>query len=79
MEKAQLYWRCRRGMLELDELLQEFLDHGFDQLNADQQAAFQKLLRLQDQQMLPYLLGQEIPTDGDLANVVACIRSAYQA
>ncbi len=77
-QKEQLYWRCRRGMLELDELLQSFLDQGFDKLDDEQRVAFQQLIRLQDQELLPYLLGQTLPTDGKMAHVVNCIRHAYR-
>ena len=76
--KEQLYWRCRRGMLELDELLQAFLERGFDALDADERQAFQELIQLQDQELLPYLLGQATPTDGKQAHVVERIRHAYQ-
>ena len=32
-EKARFSWHCRRGMLELDLILQRFLQNGIDQLN----------------------------------------------
>ena len=32
-ELARLRWKCRRGMLELDLLLRDFLDSGYQDLD----------------------------------------------
>ncbi len=73
-ERARLYWQCRRGMLELDLLLQAFLDGQFDTLNAPEQQAFSDLLGYPDTVLLEYMLGRMIPTDKAIADVVAKIR-----
>ncbi|MEW6646962.1 MAG: succinate dehydrogenase assembly factor 2 [Pseudomonadota bacterium] len=72
--ERRLVWRCRRGMLELDLLLEGFLQRGYAALNERQQRDFQRLLELPDQELLEYLLGSKQATDGDLAHVIACIR-----
>lgn len=73
-KQRRLHWRCRRGMLELDILLEEFLRHGYAALAPRQHADFERLLELPDQELLEYLLGHRQPMDGDLAHVIACIR-----
>ena len=35
-EKARLTWHCRRGMLELDLILQRFLEKGLDKLSNEE-------------------------------------------
>ncbi|MGB0712967.1 MAG: succinate dehydrogenase assembly factor 2, partial [Gammaproteobacteria bacterium] len=45
-ERARIQWACRRGLLELDLLFKSFMAHGYDQLNANQRAAFERLLKL---------------------------------
>ncbi len=55
---AELQWRCRRGMLELDVFLQRFLQQGYGQLDAAQRASFFELLDYPDQELLELLLGQ---------------------
>ena len=55
---AQLKWRCRRGMLELDTLLQRFLKAGYAELDARQRKVFFELLDYPDQELLELLLGQ---------------------
>jgi antitoxin CptB len=72
---AQLKWRCRRGMLELDLLLQGFLEHRYHTLTAHGREAFQELLSYPDQDLLEYLMARALPTDKDVADVVNCIRN----
>lgn len=41
-------WRCRRGMLELDIVLQRFVDKHYTQLNEIELQQFDTLLNLPD-------------------------------
>lgn len=77
--RSKLAWRCRRGMLELDLLLQGFLDRGYDELSADERVAFDALLAIQDNMLLEYLLGRMTPVDPMLARVVAALRRSAQS
>ncbi|MBK8162382.1 MAG: succinate dehydrogenase assembly factor 2 [Gammaproteobacteria bacterium] len=43
-ERARLHWQCRRGMRELDLLLQAYLDHAYDGAADAERAAFRRLL-----------------------------------
>jgi len=40
----RLRWRCRRGLLELDVVLKNFLDQGYASLTPVEREAFDKLL-----------------------------------
>ena len=42
MDSNRLRWAARRGMLELDLLLNGFLDHGYARLTPEQQTVFQR-------------------------------------
>ena len=68
--RARLYWQCRRGMLELDLVLQAFLDHQYDKATVDERRAFETLLNYPDALLFEYVMGRVIPTDQKLANVV---------
>lgn len=72
----RLRWQCRRGMRELDELLQSFLQHGYPRLNDSQRHTFERLLTTQDNLLLEYFMGRTHPRDPDTADVVARIRHA---
>lgn len=75
----RLRWQCRRGMLELDILLEEFLDHAYADLDEDGRAAFEDLLTYPDQLLYEYLMGQQVPTDQGIASVIRRIRRAPAA
>ena len=47
-EFRRLTWRCRRGLLELDILLQRFMTTHFYSLSIEELAIFDKLLELPD-------------------------------
>ena len=71
---ARLRWRCRRGLLELDLLLQKFLDTGYAELTPRQGDAFERLLALADAELLMFMQGTAHPTDPELAQLVTTIR-----
>lgn len=47
-EQRRLAWRCRRGMLELDIVLQRFMAQCFNELTLDELNAFDGMLELPD-------------------------------
>ncbi len=71
---SRLYWQCRRGMLELDLLLQGFMERRYHLLTRPQQRAFEQLLATPDQLLLEYLMGRTVPIDMDVADIVRQIR-----
>jgi len=75
-ELARLRWKCRRGMLELDLLLRDFLDTGYAQLNDAERLAFDHLLDYPDAVLLEWLMGRIRPTDKDVVPLVDKIRAA---
>ncbi|MDH3513383.1 MAG: succinate dehydrogenase assembly factor 2 [Gammaproteobacteria bacterium] len=70
----RLKWRCRRGLLELDVVLREFLDKRYASLDSEEQDAFEKLLAMPDQTLLAYIQGGEIPPEKELSQLVSKIR-----
>ena len=72
----RLRWQCRRGMLELDLLLQGFLDREYPGLEETDQSLFGTLLDYPDQILYEWLMQRSIPTDGRLVHVIEKIRQA---
>ena len=66
----QLYWRSRRGMLELDLQLQPFLEQSFSSLEDSEKEGYEKLLLEEDWQIYDWLRGVTTPVDKDVALVV---------
>jgi len=71
---GKLKWRCRRGTKELDYLLTAYLDGFFSQANEEEQLLFLELLKLQDTQLIDFLLGDQLPESESLAELVKTIR-----
>lgn len=71
---GQLRWWCRRGALELDLLLEKYLDFCFEAAGFEEQSAFIELLKLEDAQLLSYLMGDMTPEAEDLAGIVRKIK-----
>ena len=69
-----LYWRARRGMLELDLMLESFLDHDYEQANEKTKTAFVELLTFSDQDLLELLMAREKTDDPSIDDVVQKIR-----
>ena len=75
-EEDRLRWKCRRGMLELDLLLKDFLDRDFDALDDQGRRRLDQLLDYPDAVLLEWFMGRIRPTDKDVAQLVDRIRSA---
>jgi len=70
----RLRWRCRRGLLELDLTLQNFLQQGYPGLTPAEREAFDKLLATPDNILLAYVQGSENPSDSEMRQLVTKIR-----
>lgn len=73
---SQLRWRCRRGMLELDLLLNNFVEMEYNNLTDVETVLFLALLDYQDQALLDLLLGKDVSTDVAITGLVDRIRSS---
>jgi antitoxin CptB len=68
-EARRLLWRCRRGMKELDILLERFARRELPNASSGQRSAFARFLDLPDPLLVDYLLGQVIPPEAELAEL----------
>ena len=60
---AKIRWDCRRGMLELDYILEQYLKYGLEQLAPDELQEFQQFLENQDPDLFAWFLGYDAPKD----------------
>lgn len=77
LDLPKLRWRCRRGMLELDLLLNPFLENKFPQLSHELQENFILLLDEADPDIYNWLLEAEIPPK-ILQPIVDCLRDYHK-
>lgn len=71
---SKLRWACRRGMLELDVLLGNFLNEAFPGLELKDQKLFEHLLNYPDSELYTWLMGQAAPLDENIAKITQLIR-----
>ena len=69
-EFRRLRWKCRRGMRELDRLLERWLEREWRQSPADERAVFLRLLDSEDDRLWKWFLGHAQPDDPELAALV---------
>ena len=69
VELRRLSWRCRRGMRELDVLLEGFLRDEYLGAPESERRAFESLLELPDPCIIDFLLAANAPPDPALAAV----------
>lgn len=75
-EFQRLRWQCRRGMLELDEILSRYLERCYVGAEAADQLAFRRLLAVEDPVLNAWLLGGVAPADPTFVRIVTLVRSA---
>ncbi len=72
--RNRLRWQCRRGTLELDTVLMDFLDHGYHVLTEGECLAFERLLRESDETLQAWLFGHQEVADRELKEIVRKIQ-----
>ena len=62
-EMSKLRWRCRRGLLENDLLIEKFFDQHQSSLTVSQAKGMNDLMVLSDNDLLDLLLKRREPAD----------------
>jgi antitoxin CptB len=73
-ELARLRWHCRRGMKELDVVLESYLTLHYADASAEDRKAFAALLELSDPELLYQLTGRAPSADETQARVIEILR-----
>ena len=69
----RMRWASRRGLLELDLFLADFVADEYPRLSPDLKALYRELMSSADQDMFEWLMGRSTPNDV-LAPIVSAIR-----
>ncbi|OED41362.1 hypothetical protein ACH42_14255 [Endozoicomonas sp. (ex Bugula neritina AB1)] len=68
-----LKWRSRRGMLELDVLLEPFTNEALPKLNEQDQLTYVRLLECEDPDLFSWFMSDERPEDPQLNRMVGIV------
>ncbi|UCX06716.1 FAD assembly factor SdhE [Shewanella glacialimarina] len=74
MNIARVRWACRRGMLELDVLLQPFIEAQYQDMSDEDKQTFIRLLECEDPELFAWFMGHEQCPDTLLAAMVVKVR-----
>jgi len=69
-EVRRMQWAARRGMLELDLVLEPFVNKRYSDLSDSERVIFQRLMLCEDQELFSWLLQREEPEDKELAAII---------
>jgi antitoxin CptB len=72
-ELNRMRWAARRGMLELDLVLEPFVATRYAQLSESDRRCFQKLMLSEDQDLFAWFMQRAQPDDEELAQIVSQI------
>ena len=76
-EVKRLRWQCRRGMREMDMLLERWLDTHFAAASASVRSHFTALLQTEDDLLWDWLMGKCAPADPERAALIEQIRTSF--
>ena len=77
IEIKRLRWQCRRGMREMDMLLERWLDAHFAEASPAVRGHFAALLQTEDDLLWDWLMGKGAPTEPQRAALIAQIRTSF--
>jgi antitoxin CptB len=75
-EARALLWRCRRGMKELDVLLERYAAAALPWADAAERRLLARLLDRPDPELAGYFLGGQAPPEPEMAALVTRITSS---
>lgn len=74
LERAR--WRCRRGLLELDIILQRFMDQYYIQLDEQGLEQFERLLALPDNDLWDLITARQVTADDNWQQVLKLLQKS---
>lgn len=66
----RMCWASRRGMLELDLILEPFVKEHYRGMSDEDKGRYRSLMESQDQELFGWFLKRELPEDAELATMV---------
>ena len=75
IRRDRLMWKCRRGLLELDLVLTQFLERQVADLSSAELAAFDELLDYPDTELWDVVSGRSERFDPRLGGIVSRLRA----
>ncbi|MFT4768863.1 MAG: antitoxin CptB [Glaciecola sp.] len=75
-EHKRMRWASRRGMLELDLILEPFIRLHYAQLDHEDRGSYRDLMTCQDQELFDWFLRKQVPENAQHADMISMILNA---
>lgn len=75
MADSELLWQCRRGMKELDVVIERFIKCGYEDLGDDMKISFQQLMEVDDGLLFEWIIGVSSPKEEKFQELIKIILS----
>ncbi len=72
-QRNRVFWRSRRGLLELDLLLVPFAEGPYVDLGASDQALYAEMLDFEDMEIYAWIAGRDEPPE-QFVSVIDAVR-----
>jgi antitoxin CptB len=73
-ELDRVRWSCRRGLLELDLVLERFVTDHYERLSQREKDVLRELLKLPDNDLLDLAMGRADTTDPKYGDLIKLMR-----
>ncbi len=73
-ELSRLRWQCRRGIKEMDLILERFLEQCYPSLSPQQRIAFNQILDETDLDIMDWILDRSRPENKDYELIIHFFR-----
>lgn len=73
-ELDRVRWSCRRGLLELDLVLERFVTDHYERLSQREKDVLRELLKLPDNDLLDLVMGRADTTDPEYGDLIKLMR-----
>ncbi|MEK9917602.1 MAG: succinate dehydrogenase assembly factor 2 [Betaproteobacteria bacterium] len=73
-ELDRVRWSCRRGLLELDLVLERFVTDHYERLSQREKDVLRELLKLPDNDLLDLAMGRADTTDPEYGDLIKLMR-----
>jgi len=76
-DRNRVRWLCRRGMKELDLVINRYFESDYDSLSEQEQTEFKNFLNLEDPEIFSWIMGRTTPENPLYAGIVSKLQNTF--
>ena len=76
-DRNRVRWLCRRGMKELDLVINRFFESNYDSLTEQEQFEFKDFLNVEDPVIFSWIMGRTSPEKDSHAAIIDKLQNTF--